>query len=275
MTNFLRVMAVDDEPLALEFLASLLRRCPGVEVVSTCRNGREALIELGKQSVDVMFLDIQMPGLSGLDVIKRLQSDVMPLVIFATAHDDFALQAFDINAVDYLLKPIDADGVERALARARNRLLSRTVSGDTKGPFMSALMAMTSNNTGASGGFDDRDVDDQIAGKLAIKDGSETLLLPVGAIDWVDAAGDYMCIHSEGETHIMRSTMTQLLRRLPSNFVRIHRSTIVNADRVTGYETLPKGDLNISLPGDIKLKVSRNYKEQLWALVSAKQSLSS
>lgn len=275
MSDLLRVMAVDDEPLALDFLCSLLRRNPHVEVVSTCRNGREALTELGKQQVDVVFLDIQMPGLSGLDVVKRLQSDVMPLVIFATAYDEFALQAFDINAVDYLLKPIDADGVQRALARARERLLSRSVSGNGKGRFMSALMAMQESSGGGQHGSADGSSDDLVADKLAIKDGSETQLLPFVAIDWVDAAGDYMCIHSEGETYIMRSTMTQLLQRLPANFVRIHRSTIVNADRVTGYETLPKGDLKLSLHGDIKLKVSRNHKEQLLLMVTATSPRSS
>ena len=273
MTALLRALVVDDEPLALEFLCSLLRKSPGINVVGGCRNGREALIELAAQPIDVMFLDIQMPGLSGLDVVKRLQSDVMPLVIFATAHDEFALQAFDINAVDYLLKPIDAAGVERALDRARERILTRGASVDAKGPVVSALMATRPDS--GHGDWVDVGDDDQVAAKLAIKDGAETQLVPFADIDWVDAAGDYMCVHSGGETHIMRSTMAQLLQRLPTNFVRIHRSTIVNVDRVTGYETLPKGELKLTLTGEVQLKVSRNYRGQLGSLVTATQRRSS
>mgnify|MGYP000364805836 CR=1 FL=1 len=268
MTDPLRALVVDDEPLALDFLCSLLRKSPGINVVGGCRNGREALVELASQPVDVVFLDIQMPGLSGLDVVKRVQSDVMPLIIFATAHDEFALQAFDINAVDYLLKPIDAVGVERALTRARERILTRSASVDAKGPVMSALMAIGPESGSGEGGLVDIGDNDQVSAKLAIKDGAETLLVPFADIDWVDAAGDYMCVHSRGETHIMRSTMAQLLQRLPGNFVRIHRSTIVNVDRVTGYETLPKGDLKVTLAGEVQLKVSRNYRGQLETLVT-------
>ena len=265
MGNRLRVVVVDDEPLALEFMSALLQRDAGIELVGTCRNGREALSLLSNQPVDVVFLDIQMPGLSGLDVIRKLQADVMPLVVFATAHDDFALQAFDINAVDYLLKPIDAEAVSRALTRARERLPGH--SATAKGPYVSALMRIRSERGGAERVLSGIDGDNTLNGRLAIKDGAETQLLPFDAIDWVDAAGDYMCIHSNGDTHIMRSTMSQLLERLPDNFVRVHRSTIVNVERVHSYETLPKGELKLSLDGGARLKVSRNYKDQLTAKV--------
>jgi len=276
MTTPIKVLAVDDEPLALEYLCRLLKSDPDVELVGSCRNGREALIELGKQIADVVFLDIQMPGLNGMDVVEKLQGDVMPLIIFATAHDEFALQAFDINAVDYLLKPIDADAVARALERARARLLTRSVNVNAKEPLMSALMSIRSRNQGASHGSAGSD-EDCAASKtrLAVKDGHQTQLLPFASIDWVDAAGDYMCVHSRGETHIMRITMAQLLERLPDNFVRIHRSTIVNIDRVNAIASLAKGDLLLSLPEDVKLKVSRNYRDLLLTLLDTGLSHSS
>jgi two-component system LytT family response regulator len=124
MTEPLRILIVDDEPLALDYMENLLSSVADVKVVGRCRSGREALTELQKQTVDLMFLDIQMPGLNGLDVVKRCQSDVMPVVVFATAYDEYAIRAFEANAVDYLLKPFEADRVHSAVLRARDRLLS-------------------------------------------------------------------------------------------------------------------------------------------------------
>ena len=124
MPEKLRILIVDDEPLALDYMETLLRSVPEVSVVSRCRSGREALIALQKQSVDLMFLDVQMPGLNGFEVVKRCQGDTMPVVIFATAYDEYAVRAFEANAVDYLLKPFEAERVEVAVARARDRMLS-------------------------------------------------------------------------------------------------------------------------------------------------------
>lgn len=265
----MRVLLVDDEPLALDYLRALVAEDARVQIAGVCRNGREAIALLNDLTVDVMFLDIQMPGLSGLDVVKRLQSDVMPLVIFATAHDEFALQAFDVNAVDYLLKPIDKEGVARALDRAEQRLLSRTGEQNAKARYVSAFIDMR-----AAGLIGANQKDGLSSGKcyepeprLAVKDGSETRFVPFEAIDWVDAAGDYMCVHSAGETHIMRSTMAQLLEQLPGYFVRIHRSTLLNSRRVVAIENLAKGNLMVTLSDDVKLKVSRNYREALLALI--------
>ena len=124
MPEKLRILIVDDEPLALDYMETLLKSVPGVSIVGRCRSGREALAALQKQSIDLMFLDVQMPGLNGFEVVKRCQGDTMPVVIFATAYDEYAVRAFEANAVDYLLKPFEAERVEVAVSRARDRMLS-------------------------------------------------------------------------------------------------------------------------------------------------------
>ena len=270
----MRVAVVDDEPLAREFLKHILDGTPEVEVTACYKNGREAIQGLRLKPVDVVFLDIQMPGLGGFEVVQALQSDTMPLVVFATAHSEFAVEAFDLHAVDYILKPFSADRVHETLSRCTTRLLGLIVdplegsvdvadqAARQKGAVISAMGGQADRILDANHALTSMDV-----GKLAIKDGQQTTLLQMEDIEWIDAAGDYMCVHAAGCTHILRSTMKELVARLPENFVRIHRSTIVNLSKVEVVEGLPKGEAQLQIEGGGVLKVSRNFRKEIQNLL--------
>lgn len=256
MTELLRVLIVDDEPLALEYMERLLTAVDGITIVGRCRSGREALVELQKQPIDLMFLDIQMPGLNGLDVVKRCQNDVMPAVVFATAYDEYAVRAFDANAVDYLLKPFEGKRVLEAVARAKDRLLSMALQSGKE----AAVAAIA----GLEGGAELlRSEVQERPTRLPIKDGAQTHLVELDSIEWIDAAGDYMCVHAGDQTYILRSTMKDLEKKLSSQFVRIHRSTIVNVDKVRSVDAIPKGECLLHLDNEVCLKASRNYRNDL------------
>ncbi|MEE4204493.1 MAG: LytTR family DNA-binding domain-containing protein [Halieaceae bacterium] len=270
MTTPLTVALVDDEPLAIEYLSELVGAIPDVSIANTYRNGREALEGLKNNPVDLLFLDIQMPGLDGFEVVKRLQADTMPLVVFATAYDEFALQAFEYNAVDYILKPFEAERVAQAVDRVRERVALQRASSEAasaatgdKGRVIGAVAAIQGESTESNQFLRSSDV-----GRLAVKDGRKTELVEFATIDWIDAAGDYMCVHAAGETHIVRSTMKELEQRLNENFVRIHRSTIVNLAMIRSVDALPKGEASLNLSCGAKLKVSRNYRTAIQHLLS-------
>jgi len=262
MNAKLRTLLVDDEPLALDYLNTLLEKQPNIEVIGTCRNGREALKRLRQGAVDLVFLDVQMPGMTGLEVVAELQSDDMPLLVFATAYDKYALDAFELNAVDYLLKPFDPDRLETCLERVWQRWSVKLQPGDKAG----AVAAL--NALGGKQAELNNDLGAHELGKLAIKDSGQTQLVNFIDIDWIDAAGDYMCVHAGGATHILRSTMKELEQRLPDWFVRIHRSTIVNLNKIKTVEALPKGESLLHLGADVTLKVSRNFRAGIQHLLS-------
>jgi two-component system LytT family response regulator len=213
MTEKLRVLIVDDEPLALDYMERLLGAVDDIVIIARCRSGREALAELQRQAVDLMFLDIQMPGLNGLDVVKRCQSDVMPAVVFATAYDEYAVRAFEANAVDYLLKPFESERVIEAVARAKDRLLSVALQSG-KEAAVAAIAGLEGGSELLAGDVQERPA------RLPIKDGPHTHLVELETIDWIDAAGDYMCVHAGNQTYILRSTMKELEKKLSSQFVR-------------------------------------------------------
>ena len=253
----LRTIIVDDEPLATQLMQKWLATFEDVEIVAVCRNGSEAIGQCELLRPDALFLDIQMPGMTGLDVVARLQGDVMPMVVFATAYDEFALQAFELNAIDYLLKPFDMERLTLSVQRLRERK-QITEALDIKAPLINAIANI--KNDADEGTFQAR--------KLAIKDGGEIVLLPFEDIEWVDAAGDYMCVHSKGETHIMRVTMKDLEAKLNASFfLRVHRSTIVNAECVSSVTILPKGEAELLLNGGARLKVSRSYRQNIQHLL--------
>ena len=264
----LRTIVVDDESLARRGLKVRLANIEGVEVIAECRNGREALSAIAEQSPDLVFLDIQMPGLDGLGVVEELQSDDMPLIVFVTAYDQYAVNAFDLHAVDYVLKPVEEGRLEEAVRRARDLRADRNASHD-KARLIDLVRTMTGKDTA---GIDTLlEHPERVGGserrypeKLTIRDGSETTLVPMGRIDWVDAAGDYMCVHAEGVTHVMRVTMKALEAQLdPSRFARIHRSTIVNKSRVTRVFSHINGEYFLSLECGARLKMSRTYRERI------------
>ncbi len=261
----LKTIIVDDEPLALNYLRSMLADFDAVDIVAECRNGREAVLTASQINPELMFLDIQMPGMNGFEVIKALQSDVMPMVIFVTAFDQYALDAFDLHAVDYVLKPLDPERVARAVQRAVDRLNHNQVES-YKAPLIGAIGAIADRASAGASGQDlsHEPASESIKGKLLVRDSGVVKVIPFDDIDWVDAAGDYMCVHALGETHIIRITLGELMEKLDDKlFVRIHRSTIVNVQRVVSITPLPKGGSLLELSAGETLKVSRNYRESI------------
>ena len=264
MSDKLRAIVVDDESLARQGLNLRLKNIAEVEVIGEYSNGREAVNAVAELRPDLLFLDIQMPGMSGFDVVARLQQDEMPLIIFTTAYDQYAIEAFKAHAVDYLLKPIEPERLQDSVYRAvshkkmdgavteKQRLLELIISitGKSEG----SITQLLKNHTGIRA----------YPEKIAIKDGGETTLVETPDIDWVDAAGDYMCIHANDETHVMRITMKELEAQLdPINFQRVHRSTIVNLDRVTKVCSHLNGEFHLILVNGVSIKMSRSYKEKV------------
>ncbi len=270
----LRTIIVDDEPLARKLLRVLLEQIPEIELISECKNGREAVAATQELEPDLLFLDIQMPGISGFDVIKKLQADLMPMVIFCTAYQRYALDAFDLHAVDYLLKPVDETRLLRAVQRACDRFLLEGEDGQHKPALIGAIDEIAKKAGGSfEAGIGQTGADGQLLSdnKIAIKDHDSTVLIDTNDIDWVDAAGDYMCIHAEGVTHVMRSTLKSLMSRLdPDKFKRIHRSTVVNLDRIEKVTAQKKGEYTLHLDCDEQLKVTRNYRDAIKVFLAQK-----
>lgn len=257
----LRTLIVDDEPLALKLLRSKLEKVPTIEIVGDCKNGREAINAIIDLEPDLVFLDIQMPGLNGFDVVKNLQSEVVPLVVFTTAYEQYALDAFDIHAVDYILKPIDSERIERAVSRAQIRVGNEEES-QSKTRIIGAIDAI---NDREERDYLDASVErsnSDIERKIVIKERDEITLLKQADIEWIDAAGDYVCLHAEGETHIKRSTLKDLLEELDAGiFKRVHRSTIVNLNYIEKVIPHTKGEFFLQLGEFERIKVSRNYRD--------------
>ena len=262
----LSALIVDDEPLARRGLRVRLRDLPDVAVVGECSNGRDAVAAIGEQRPDLVFLDIQMPVMDGFDVLRRIQGPDMPMVVFVTAYDDFAIKAFEAHALDYLLKPVDDRRLAEALERAREHRDERQAI-EHRGRLLALVAEL--------GGVDEVSLEELLEKGLAaldagyletlpIKDGSETVRVPTADIDWIDAAGDYMCVHAACRTHIMRGTMKKLEQVLnPRRFQRVHRSTIVNVDRVRQVRSHINGEYFLLLDGDVELKMSRHYKDKI------------
>jgi two-component system, LytTR family, response regulator len=261
----LKTIIVDDEPLAINYLRSMLADFEAIDVVAECRNGREAVLAASQINPELMFLDIQMPGMNGFEVIKALQSDVMPMVIFVTAFDQYAVDAFDLHAVDYVLKPLDPERVARAVQRAVDRFNDYQVES-YKTPLIGAIGAIADRASAVAIGevSTPEPASESIKDKLLVRDSGVVKVIPFDDIDWVDAAGDYMCVHALGETHIIRITLGELMEKLDDKlFIRIHRSTIVNVQRVVSITPLPKGGSLLELSAGETLKVSRNYRESI------------
>ena len=268
MSISLSTIIVDDEPLARKGLAVRLAEHKDVDVIAQCHNGREALEAVRAYQPDLMFLDIQMPGLNGFEVVQAIieQGLKLPLVIFVTAFDQYALQAFDVHAQDYLLKPADENRLAEAMDKIRKDIINKEnavhksklvrLVSDVTGNDCEKILAELANNQPVSlSSFSDI---------LAIKDAGEVSRVPVKDILWIDAAGDYMCVHTSETTHILRKTMKQLEESLdPKQFIRSHRSTIVNKSYVDKFCSQLNGEYYLVMSNGKELKVSRSYKEKV------------
>jgi two-component system LytT family response regulator len=259
----LRTIIVDDEPLALKLLRTVLSEISDIEIVAECSNGKQAVEAATELEPELIFLDIQMPGMNGFDVIKSLQTDIMPMVVFVTAYDQYAVDAFDLHAVDYVLKPLDSERIARSVDRAIDRL-KNDVDRSFKSPLIGAIEEISERASKEKTDESVNNLPDGMKRKLLVRDSGVVKVIPFDDIDWVDAAGDYMCVHAVGETHVIRSTLRDLMTKLDDNlFVRIHRSTIVNVERVVSVTPLQKGGSLLHLTQGESLKVSRNYRDSI------------
>jgi two-component system LytT family response regulator len=230
----IRAMLVDDEPLALANLRALLARDPSVTVVAECGSGEQALADLRVHRPELLFLDVQMPGCEGFEVLERLGPAAPPGLVFVTAHEQYALQAFDAGAVDYLLKPFDTRRFELALARAKERIdRRRRQPADAPSPWV-------------------------------VRNGAEVLLLNPADVDWIEAADYYACLHVGGRRHLVRRSLSDLAATLdPSRFCRVHRSAIVNLARVRGVNHDAEGGAVVVLHDGTALPLSRRLRREL------------
>jgi two-component system LytT family response regulator len=259
----LRTIIVDDEPLALKLLRTVLSEIADVEIVAECSNGKQAVEAATELEPELIFLDIQMPGMNGFDVIKSMQAEIMPMVVFVTAYDQYAVDAFDVHAVDYVLKPLDSERIARSVDRAIDRL-KNDVDRSFKSPLIGAIEEISERASKEKTDESVNNLPDGMKRKLLVRDSGVVKVIPFDDIDWVDAAGDYMCVHAVGETHVIRSTLRDLMTKLDDNlFVRIHRSTIVNVERVVSVTPLQKGGSLLHLTQGESLKVSRNYRDSI------------
>jgi two-component system LytT family response regulator len=245
----IRTLVVDDEPLARERLTSLLSAEPDIEVVGQCRDGEEAVRAIMDSSPDLVFLDVQMPAMNGFEVIEAVGSERMPLVIFVTAYDQHALRAFQVRALDYMLKPFDRERFQEAVQRARAH-----IQRDETGDLGRRLIALVK----------DLRRDQPKTDRLVVKSGGRLFFLRTDEIDWIEAAGNYVRLHVGNTSHLLRETMNAIEGRLdPEKFFRIHRSRIVNMERIQEMQPWLNGEYAVVLRTGTRLTLSRGYREKL------------
>jgi two-component system LytT family response regulator len=247
----IRVLVVDDEPLARERVRKLLANEPEVECVGECADGTSAVEAIREQSPDLVFLDVQMPELDGFGVLAQVSGETMPAVVFTTAHDRFALKAFEVHAVDYLLKPFDKARFTTALQRAVDQIRRRQ-TGDLS-QRLTALLADVRPEPKS-----------KYLPRIAVKSSGRVVFVKVDDIDWIEAADNYVSLHVGAEQHLHRETMSALEGQLaPDKFMRISRSTIVNMDRIKELQPLFHGEYAVVLRSGAKLTLSRSYRDKL------------
>ena len=263
----LRTIVVDDESLARRLMLSCLKDLPEIDVIAECANGREAVEAVLEFEPDLMFLDISMPVLNGFGVIKKIQPELLPMVIFCTAFERYALDAFEVHAVDYIVKPLDEQRLQLAVKRALVRYQEELHFGENKASLLGAIdsiAAKAGERLPVQHKLRSETQQSDTVRKITIKDRDSIKLIKVDTIAWVDAAGDYMCVHAEGETHIMRCSMKQLLEELDGAvFKRVHRSTIVNLNCIEEVIPHTKGEYFLKIDNGERIKVSRNYRDSI------------
>jgi len=256
----IRTLVVDDEPLARQNLRILLAEDPEVELVGEAGSGREALSLIREHSPDLVFLDIQMPEMTGFEVLEQMDAAQIPALVFVTAYDKYALRAFEVHALDYLLKPFDDARFEKALRRAKEQLEQREVS-----ELSQRLVALLEDRDGAKAA---RPPQQQHLTRLLIKSAGRVFFLKADEIDWIGAEDYYVKLHVGPKGHLLRETMNDLEARLdPQKFARVHRSAIVNLDRVKELHQHFNGDYVVVLQDGTELKLSRSRREQLQTLL--------
>jgi two-component system, LytTR family, response regulator len=256
----IRTVIADDEELARRGLRALSRRCADLELICECRNGREAVDAIHRHRPDLVFLDVQMPGKTGFDVVSAIAEGPRPYVVFVTAYDKFALQAFEVHALDYLLKPVNEERFDAALARVREAM-SQAADNAIAQRFRQVaadLQVVPAPSTVP------------VVDRLPIKVNGRIIVIRLADVDWIGADGDYVSVHVAGKSWLMRETINAVELRLAlSGFVRIHRSALVNAERVKELRPRDKGEYIVVLNDGTELKLTRSYRSSVERLVGA------
>lgn len=248
----IRTLIVDDESLARERIKRYLGAESDIEIVGECANGKEAVESIGSLSPDLLFLDIQMPEMDGFGVLEAIGLQKVPAIIFVTAYDKYALKAFEVHALDYLLKPFNRERFRRSLARAREQL-----DHDRMGQLDQRLLSL----------LEDLKAEQKHLDRLVVRSVGRVFFLKTDEIDWIEAAGNYVRLHVGREGHLLRETMNRLEAKLnPDKFLRIHRSTLVNIDRIKELQPLFSGDYTVILRDGRQLTLSRSYRDKLLEL---------
>jgi two-component system, LytTR family, response regulator len=243
----IRTLIVDDESLARDRLRRLLSEEPEIELIGEAGDGQSALDAITELKPDLVFLDVQIPELNGFEVLEHIPKELHPNIVFVTAHDKFALRAFDVHAVDYLLKPFDKERFKTALGRALDKIKAREHPAQKIESLLTEVKPPS------------KTVD-----RLMVKTDGRMLLLKVDDVDWVEAADNYVSLHIGHDSHLMRETMSSIEQRLPpEKFMRISRSSIVNVERIKELQPMFHGEYIVILKNGVKLTLSRTYRDQL------------
>ena len=251
----MRVLIVDDEPLLRERVRTLLEAHHDIEMIGECRDGQEAVNMILAERPDLVFLDIQMPELDGFEVIKAISDEYLPAVVFITAFDEYAIRAFEVNAIDYLLKPINAARFEQAVRRAIDRLNQSKTHGPAP---ESKLLDLIAGLRAAQ----------PYTTRFVVRSGSKLSFVRASDVDWIDVANNYVRLHVSGREHLVRDTLKSVESQLnPETFVRVHRSIIINLDRVESVEPSFHGEYAVTMKDGAKLMTSRSYSERLRMLL--------
>ena len=255
----IRTIIVDDEKLAIQGLQLRLDKFPDVEVIETCANGREAILKIKTERPDLVFLDVQMPGFDGFSVVKGVMELDPPLFVFVTAYEEHAIRAFEANAVNYLMKPVDEDKLADTIDRVRSRLTEKRSAEEAEK--LKDVLAEV-----APDAMENMPSEEESAGRyeklINVKDRGQIFRVDVDTIEHIEAAGDYMCIYTGDNSLILRETMKDLERRLdPRVFQRVHRSKIVNLDQVRQVKPHTNGECFLVLESGAEVKVSRSYRD--------------
>lgn len=256
----IRTLIIDDEPLGRDGVRVLLQRDADIDIIGECASGAEAVEAIRRLLPDLIFLDVQMPGMNGFEVLAQIPPEQMPMVIFVTAFDQHALQAFEVHALDYLLKSYTDERFAAALQRAKQHIQQKHVNEVSQ-----RLMAMLDANAKATSSVEDKK---SYLNRLIVKTGGRVFFLKTNEIDWIEAADYYVYLHAGGKSHLLRETMSNLEKQLePAKFQRIHRSIIVNLDRVKELQTNASGDYVVVLRDGAQLKMSRGHRQKLESML--------
>ena len=251
----IKTLIVDDEPLGREAVRNFLSRDPEIELAGESTDGAQAVAAIQQQRPDLVFLDVQMPEMDGLDVIANVGPENMPVTVFVTAHDKYTLQAFDANALDYLLKPFDAERFHQSLKRAKKQIQTAR-----KGAVGEKLLELLQSHRPNGKHLD----------RLVVKSAGKVVFLTLDEVDWIEAAGNYLKLHAGSEVHTVRETMNRFEAKLdPDKFMRIHRGTIVNVSRIKELRPWFTGEYVVLLRDGKELTLSRTYRDRLETLLKS------